>query len=71
MTLTCQEATTDNIGIVYAWYLKGTELESQSGKTFQVGSTRANNGDYECAVKTAALTTIVKSDAKNVLFLCK
>ena len=70
MTLTCQEATTD-IGIVYAWYFKGTKVESQSGKTFQIGSTRAKDGDYECAVKTAALTTFVKSDAKNVLFLCK
>ena len=70
MTLTCQEATTD-IGIVYAWYFKGTKVESQSSKTFQIGSTRAKDGDYECAVKTAALTTLVKSDAKNVLFLCK
>ena len=70
MTLTCQEATTD-IGIVYAWYFKGTEVESQSGKTFQIGSNRAKDGDYKCAVKTAALTTFVQSDAKNVLFLCK
>ena len=70
MTLTCQEATTD-IGIVYAWYFKGTKVESQSDKTFQIDSIRDKGGDYGCAVKTAKLTTFIKSDAKNVLFLCK
>ena len=69
VTLTCNEDTSENI-TKYGWYHNGNKVTNKTEKSFEIGNTRAKDGDYQCDVTSVTKTSTI-SVLKNVRFLCK
>ncbi len=66
--MTCTEDTNETPDS-YQWF-KGGVKQVLITKEIAIGNVKSADGDYECRVQTPSGTS-VKSDKKNVIFLCE
>ena len=67
--LTCMESISEEV-VSYQWYKNQVKLQDKFDKELNIGNTREGTGKYTCDVVTAKAPSM-KSDDKEILFICK